>query len=279
MQSDNITSLGSSLIQHGKNNNRIYLMKLAPNDSSRIINELDRLAQDNNYTKIFAKVPETQKNIFIQQGYIEEAVIPHFFLGSEDVYFMAKYFSEDRAVENNISEINTILEACKERKNKAKKIELSPEYDFRICGEDDAKEMALLYKEVFASYPFPIFDQHYIVKTMQRNIVYFGIWYNGKPVALSSAEMDIKSQNAEMTDFATLPSYRGQNLASFLLKRMEEEMKRRNIKTVYTIARAHSWGMNLTFAGLNFSFTGILINNTNIGGSLESMNVWYKNLF
>jgi hypothetical protein len=36
--------------------------------------------------------------------------------------------------------------------------------------------------------------------------------------------------------------------------------------------------MNATFAKAGYSFGGTLINNTNISGDIESMNVWYKNL-
>jgi hypothetical protein len=44
------------------------------------------------------------------------------------------------------------------------------------------------------------------------------------------------------------------------------------------IARAPSFGMNITFARMGYSFAGRLINNTNIGGQFEDMNVWHKNL-
>jgi hypothetical protein len=48
------------------------------------------------------------------------------------------------------------------------------------------------------------------------------------------------------------------------------------MKTLYTIARSHSAGMNITFAKKGYLFGGTLINNTDISGKIESMNVWYK---
>ena len=36
--------------------------------------------------------------------------------------------------------------------------------------------------------------------------------------------------------------------------------------------------MNITFARQDYVLAGTLVNNTNISGSLESMNVWYKSL-
>jgi len=59
---------------------------------------------------------------------------------------------------------------------------------------------------------------------------------------------------------------------------MEKEMRKREIKTAYTIARSTSYGMNSTFAKCGYSFKGRLIKNTQIGGDIEDMNVWSKAL-
>jgi putative beta-lysine N-acetyltransferase len=142
----------------------------------------------------------------------------------------------------------------------------------------DALIMAKLYESVFETYPFPIHDAQYLKKTMEENIHYYGIFHGDKLVALSSSETDPDYENSEMTDFATIPSYRGKSLALLLLLEMEDSMKNLGFKTLYTIARAKSYGMNATFAKAGYSFGGTLINNTNISGDIESMNVWYKNL-
>ena len=138
--------------------------------------------------------------------------------------------------------------------------------------------MGKIYKKVFATYPFPIHEPDYLVETMQTHIVYFGVETEGHLVALSSAEMDKENLNVEMTDFATLPTWRGHGVALHLLNAMENEMHLRGIKVACTIARAVSPGMNVTFARGGYEFAGTLINNTNISGGIESMNVWYKPL-
>lgn len=112
---------------------------------------------------------------------------------------------------------------------------------------------------------------------MQKNVDYFAIWHNERIVALSSSEMDFGSKNTEMTDFATLPEYQGNNLAAYLLQEMEKSAKQNGVKTAYTIARGVSYGINTIFSRNGYRFSGTLINNTNICGCLESMNVWYKN--
>jgi putative beta-lysine N-acetyltransferase len=154
----------------------------------------------------------------------------------------------------------------------------SERFLIRPCTPKDVNRMVEIYKKVFLSYPFPIHEDEYILKTMKDNIDYFCVETEGEIIALSSAEKDNADLNAEMTDFATLPEWRGNSLSVHLLQRMEEQVKIEGIKTVYTIARAASPGMNITFARTGYSFGGRLINNTNISGTIESMNVWYKQL-
>jgi hypothetical protein len=55
-------------------------------------------------------------------------------------------------------------------------------------------------------------------------------------------------------------------------------MKEEGILLSYTIARAIFRPINAVFAGAGYQYAGTLLNNTNICGSLESMNVWYRKL-
>lgn len=276
--SDHITKVGKSIIQHGKENDRIYLLKLHIEDVSNIISELELLISKYKYTKIFAKVPAYAKHFFLNNDYKVEVHIPNFYNGNEDVFFMAKYFSPERKYNSNKKEISAILETAFKKANIDEVPKLKEAFYYQKCTAQDVEQMADLYKKVFTTYPFPIHDPNYLIKTMDNDVEYFGIWEKDTLIALASSEKDIHGQNAEMTDFATLPEYRGNNLSVFLLKRMEEEMKTQEIKTVYTIARAVSYGMNITFSKLGYNYGGTLINNTNICNNLESMNVWYKSL-
>ncbi len=119
---------------------------------------------------------------------------------------------------------------------------------------------------------------------MDENFIYFGIQKNDEIVALSSSDICIDYQNAEMTDFATLPEYQGRGFALYLLYKMECEMIKRSIKVAYTISRAMSSGINIIFAKMGYKYGGTLYNNTNISvdkmtpRKFESMNVWYKYL-
>lgn len=276
---DIITNIENSLLQHGKYNDRIYLMKLSRNDNTNnIIHELERLAEMKRYSKVIAKVPEFAKDTFLQYNYAIEASIPGFYNGLEIVYFMGKYFSGSRKDYQDKEKVNKILNTAISKGGNGLKLNQLPGFDYRICDESDVGQMTDVYKQVFATYPFPIHDPDYILETMNENMIYFSILKGDRIVALASAEMDAGAQNAEMTDFATLPEYRGKGLAVYLLNWIENAMYKRNMKIVYTIARAVSYGVNIIFAKSGYEYCGTLLNNTNISGDIESMNIWYKSL-
>lgn len=264
----------ASLIQHGKLNDRVYLMKLDDQDADTIVSELSSLANKNRYTKIFCKVPKHIAPIFLADGYVLEAYIPKFYNKQIDVFFVSKFLHPDRL--KNI-EKEQLLSLSNQLSVKAIQ-KKSTGYSIRKLGKADIEPITVIYKKVFESYPFPIHNPEYILKTMEEDVQYFGAEKDGVLAALSSAEIDFKSENAEMTDFATHPSHTGNNLAGILLQAMEEEMQRQNITSLYTIARLNSFPMNKTFLQNNYQYSGTLVKNTNIAGKIESMNVYYKHV-
>jgi len=275
---DKVMKFGNSTIQHGKYSDRVYLMKLDNADVGSIINKLNELANDHKYGKIFTKVSKKHIKIFLNDGFKKEAEIPKFYNRKNDCVFMSKIPVEKRGIiKSDIKKrLDDVLAVCKEKEQLKSEPKISDEFDYKILKYEDVKQLTDLYKIVFASYPFPIYEEDYIKKTMDDNIIYFGIFHNGKLVSASSAEIDFSGQNVEMTDFATIPDYRGNNFAQFLLYQMENEVAKKGIKTFFTVARGVSFGMNITFVKLGYKFGGTLINNTNISGSVENMNIWYK---
>jgi len=275
---DKIVSLEDGLIHHGKQNNRVYVMKAPRVNPKRFISKIEELANEKKYEKIIAKVPEGIKEDFIGKGYKEEAQVPNFYKGKEACSFVSKYMCSNRRWVKDKEVIKKVLKVAHENKGILFSNKLIQEYECRQAEGEDIADMVKLYKKVFLYYPFPIHEEGYIAKTMDEDVIYFGIWHRKKLIALSSSEVDWKSKNAEMTDFAVDPEYRGQNISSRLLQEMEKEMKRKEILTAYTIARAVSYGMNCTFSKNGYDYAGTLFNNTHISKDIESMNVWYKEL-
>ena len=90
MTSDAIEKMENSTIQHGKYNDRVYLMKLAMRDMPGIVAAVESMARERKYGKIFAKVPARACPVFLERGYREEGAIPRFFDGEEPARFLAK---------------------------------------------------------------------------------------------------------------------------------------------------------------------------------------------
>ena len=278
MKADIIEKLGGSTIQHGKYNDRIYLMKLAPRDASTAPKELVAMARDEGYSKVFAKVPAVARPPFAEAGYDIEARVPGFYKGKMAALFLSRFLVKHRRRSTSRERNARVMAACEVKTSDETHLPLPEGYVCKQCRETDVESIAALYREVFPTYPFPIHDPDYIRETMHTHVIYFGIWHDNRLVALSSAEMDQPAQNVEMTDFATRPEHRGMGFATLLLGRMEKAMARRKMATAYTIARSRSFGMNVTFARMGYRMGGRLLNNTNIGGGFEDMNVWHKPL-
>lgn len=266
-----------SLLQHGPDSNRIYLMKCVPEDLELVYKTMGELVQAHAYTKIFIKIPETLSSFFLSENYIVEAKIPNFYNNSQDAFFMAKFNDPHRAVPEDPDRIEALKDMLALSPREAVIPRESNSIKLQILTEEHAEEMAGIFKKVFLTYPFPIHDPAYLIETMDY-IRYSGAFINSRLVGISSSEIDFDAGNAEMTDFAVLPNYRGKALATRLLRFMEEDMKELGMTSLYTIARLHSPAMTKTFINQCYNFAGTLIQNTQISGQIESMNVLYKTL-
>ena len=276
---DKIEKIGNFTVQHGKHNNRIYLTKFSWENFPAAISQLDILAGTNGYTKILAKVPALALTPFVQNNYVIEAFVPGYYNNTEDCIMVSKFFSKLRS-EKPVQDLSEFYNLSAKIENNGEiKYRHSLKFLIRILNSNDVGQITDVYKKVFETYPFPVFEPRYILKTMEdKSVHYFGIFDKTKLIGISSAEIDVANKNAEMTDFAILPEYRGQNMGYKLLNIMENEMKALNIKTLYTIARLKSPGINIIFLKNGYKLSGFLINNTNISGKIESMNVYYKSL-
>jgi putative beta-lysine N-acetyltransferase len=273
---DRIETIAGSVIQHGAHSNRIYLIKLNTQAVADQIATLDDMARRNGYGKIFAKIPAASWPPFAQAGYTREAVVPGFFNGHTDGLFIAKYHTVARKHSRQTEEIKMLLQ----------QVTQAPLTDAWqndpglpepvLCQSEDIVELCAIYRQVFQTYPFPIDQPQYLGEAMHADTDYFCIRIKGQVAAVAAAEMDPVSQTVEMTDFATLPRYRGRGLAGKLLRHMDRQADRRGFKTAYTIARATSYGMNAVFYKNGYRYAGLLVNNTQIAGAIRDMTVWYK---
>lgn len=234
---------------------------------------LDSLCLKHKYGKIWGKISAKDKAFFLADGFISEAEIINYFGREKNAFICSKYFW-DRAISRDAAGKN-IKKLPTDKVLRAGLISLSDDCRFKIAADEDLGNLACLYQQVFTTYPYPVFNEEYLRSTMDH-IIYVLIYRDKELLAAAAAEINNKYANAEMTDFAVLPSERGKGLASFLLNKLEEIMKEMNIYCLYTIARRKSPGMNRVFEQADYLYTGTLINNCNISGGFEDMNLLCK---
>lgn len=274
---DIIEKLEGAIVQHGPHNDRVYLMK-SPDcgtPPSLLLVRLDALAREKGYGKVFVKIPETLWPAFSATGYHREAIVPEYYPDGRACIFAARFYDPDRAKERDATQIREVMETCglpsgHGDRNAAAAVEIVG------CTPGDAEEMKTLFREVFVTYPFPIHDPSYLRAAMDTGTRFVGVRQEARLVALASLEPDACGSAAEMGDFATLPDWQGQGMARHLLTRLDLLAKEMGLTTTCTIVRALSFSMNRVFSCCGYRHAGLLVNNSQIAGSIQSMNIWYK---
>lgn len=279
MSPDQVITIGRSLVQIGPFNDRIYLMSLEAADCKEIdmVDVLINAAVREDLSKIFAKIPAAHALPFLSCGFEKEAVVPKMF-GEDEGYFLSFYRYPWRKEQADEAELDRVLSVAESKKGKGNVASLPGGLQRRRLGPGDARALAHLYGRTFETYPFPVNDPDFLAKEMEEGVHFSGVFDGNELIGAASAEISADGNSAEMTDFAVNPDYRKQGIAGSLLDGLEQDCADNGIRCLFTIARACSYGMNSTFAKADYVYSGRLINNTNISGSLESMNVWYKNL-
>ena len=235
-----------------------------------------QVARNYKYEKIWGFVAPDIYEKLANIGFVREGILDGYYEDMPGIA-VAFYLTENRSISKFPDIENTIVQKSLLQKDKDVPA-LPAGYDIRMAGIEDASEISNLFKSVFATYPTPVSSAEDIINSMESNVYYSCITKNNKIVAISSADIDFMHQVAEMTDCAVLPDYRGKGLVAILLRFLETKIQRLKLRSLYTLARATSAPMNMTFARLNYSFTGRLVNNCHIAGDWEDMNLWVKKL-
>lgn len=282
-QRDTITSLGRSLIQYGPFSDRVYIMRLDPSDLPDIVEKVEHLATKCGYSKIFVKVPEPLAGPFHQGGFTVEAFAPDMYPSANGAkrdpgLFLSKFLGDWRAREDKPEQALQVLRVTTRKAMHGIPTTLPEDWRMERLGPEHAEEMAHLYREAFPTYPFPIDDPAYLHEIMNDNAHFYGARKGDALVALSSCETDKVNGFVEMTDFAARTEARGAGAAYHLLGMMEQDMREQGFHMAFSISRALSVPINVSFARQRYFFCGSLVRNTNICGALESMNVWCKTL-
>lgn len=257
-------------------NSRIRIDDIRGN-VTEAISKAEELAKEKKVDKLIVKGRKEQFIPLLEKGFQCEAMIDHYFLGS-DGYFFCKYFTYERRTSEAVEKEDDIVKNVQSLDQGVEYVPPPKDYQLHLIGKSDAGRLAQLYKQVFEIYPTPLHDPEYIKKTIDEGTIYYAFICENKIVSAASAEVNEFYKNAELTDCATLPEHRKYGLMKILLQRLEEELVEKGIYCSYSIARALSFGMNAALHQLGYHYRGRLINNCYIFDKIENMNVWVKDL-
>lgn len=233
------------------------------------------LARGQGLGKILAESREADWERFLGRGFALEGIIPGYFAGN-DGYLLSYFIDPDRQQSSRLEHENQVLEAVLDAD--LTEPEIAERFTVSPATVADVEEMAALFSLTFDTYPTPLDQPGYIRKLMQTEEAVFRVVRDddGRLVSAAAAEVDWEQRHAEMTNCATLPECRGEGLMSAILHDLEQEMLRRGVTCLFSLARASSHGMNLVLRRLGYRYRGRMINNCHICGDWEDMNVWVK---
>ena len=271
------TTIDNTKIYLDNVNKRVKIL-----DHSMIsIQTLERIiyfAAKNDAGKIICNSDLMNSKLFIEAGFCTEGIIDGFFKG-KDAFCMSYFVDSERKISTETEQKDKLIKQCLKIQNSyTVGSNNMPSYSIRTATSKDVGEMVELFSTVFMTYPTPVYNEDYLIKTMNEKILYKVAVLEGKIVGIASADMDIDNLNAEMTDCATYPEHRGKGILSNIIDQLEEELKNKNFITLYSLSRAINPGINMVLSKHNYQYKGRLINNCNICGEFEDMNIWIKNI-
>lgn len=269
------------MLHHGKTHNRLYLMQTEEDNWDSLIPLMNDLAQQKNYDKILGKVPEEGKKVFQSYGYKVEAKIPGLYYGEITGYFLADYLNNERAHcdEQNLKTIASVkaIALAAHKPSEDAYVDLPKNLEVRKLNRNDLLDMIDLHRKASDSYTFPTHKPINIMELVAQNLEFYGLFNQEELLVSAILKVSKEESNIEIIDFITHPNVSGQNLSYYLVQEIKKNFDKRDYKTIYSLVRATSYGLNITFSKHDFVLGGTLLNNTLIRDAIESMNVWYYN--
>ncbi|MBM7663530.1 putative beta-lysine N-acetyltransferase [Bacillus mesophilus] len=242
-----------------------------------IVNDVIDLSTNHNYTKAIIYSRREHVHVFVEKGFLLEAIFEGYFHGSH-AYALTMYFDPDRKYNESWVKEDEILHKVLNPTNNTMQKQLPQDYELRKAVPTDAERLSELYSEVFEIYPTPLNDPMYIQSLMKSNAIFHIIEYKGTIVSTASAYIDRPYYNAEISDCATISEHRKHGLMKHLIVSLEGELRKNRVFCVYSMARALSYGMNQALHQLEYKYKGRMTKNCYIFDKLEDMNVWVKDL-
>lgn len=262
-------------IQVDVTNQRVIVKNRLEHQPRALIRAAEEVAAENRAGKIiFFARPELAAELEAI-GYVREGDIPSFYNGL-DAQCYVRFLAPDRSYSQHLADEDKIISGLSKVARTKSRVAPAGEVNLRRVEEPDLKDLASLFRRCFVSYPSPLFELDYLRQLLAGGVFFLAAFDGHRLVSAASAHVDGQNNNAEISDCATDPDFRGQGLLTALLDHLAGEMWQRRTGVLYSLARAGSVGMNVSLHKLGYRYQGRLINNCHIAGRFENMNLWVK---
>lgn len=244
-------------------------------DGAELGHALRRAAAEFDRGRIVVMAEEAVAEGLVHSGYTREATIPRFYEGEGACAVLAYALDGHRGELTSpqaVAKVDELLESADPGGRPR------PNVATRLAEQTDAAEIAALIDRTFDQYPTPSHEPRYIAGAIEEGIPFRIVDREQQVAACASADLLREAKTAELTDCATLPEFRGQGLMQAILTDLMGDLRDLGYPTAFTLARARIPGVNLAFQRLGFELRGRMASSCRIGGGLEDMNVWSRDL-
>lgn len=269
-------------LEHNKNysfeidndNQRLIITSYSIAKPSHLLQDWITLTRSYNLSKIWLWCYTSDVEKFLKCGFQREGMLeqnePH-----KCTVSLAYFVKPERGKSQYLAEENFLLAKVTATKGTVN-LDLPSSLSLKLLEPEDCKQISSLLGRVFSTYPTPVTEPSYLQKLMHDGCLFAGIYQEHELISMAAAYPDVKTCRCEITDCATLSSFRGLSLVEKIISFLEQQVQVKNDYTLFSLARARSFGMNRVFHKLKYSYQGRLINNCNIAGGYEDMNLWVK---
>jgi len=271
----------AEILNDGRNE-RIRVLNYLAEDIKVFVNYLDTLANTCQAGKIIIYASKSDWQEFLSCGFRLEGMMKTYFQG-EPAYCMSRFLSPQRSYSKYMVDEDLILNQVWQKGVK-KFPDLGNSGNNSDCmirnlRDEDIDTVMDIFGNVFPTYPSPVEKRSYFENlTGQDGNMMLIAEHKDEIAGIISADIDNKYLCAELTDCITLPEYRGRGIMGILIDSLEEALAEKNLICLYSLTRAGIPPINAVLYNRGYSFGGRLINNCDIGGRYEDMNIWEKNL-
>lgn len=257
--------------------NRRTILLEHKGDTHQVIDQLKIIADQDDSGKLIAFVPQNEITYFKQQLFIQEGIIPAYFRGKH-AYCFSYFRDPERRSSARIVEEDEILKKVRIKSAAENTLPRANQYQVRNASVADVDKLARFMDRHFKTYPTPVHEPDYLKKFLQGENQFKIAYEYNEIIAVASADCNPDLLNAEITDCLTHPHFRGHGLAAHLIALLEKDLHASGYISLYSLARAISPGINRALSRNGYQYGGRLINNCNIMGSTEDMNIWAKTI-